>query len=79
MAYKVLIAELNTGHVYNTKLELFLGIGETLSYFDHYEEAINYSDSIVNNNPALECWIKDEKDIILRYKSINEEKLFDLH
>jgi hypothetical protein len=69
--FKILFAELTTGHVFRTDLEKYNGEGETFTYFASFDNALSYGDTILSKRPDLEYVIYSLDKPIL-YKSINE-------
>ncbi len=69
--FKILFAELTTGHVFGTDLEKLNGEGEMFTYFASFDNAATYGDTILSKRPDLEYVIYSLDKPIL-YKSINE-------
>ena len=50
----------STGHILNVDFEIFFGLGETYHIFESMTEAIDFANSILEDNPELEYQLMKE-------------------
>ena len=74
--FKVGISQIETGHVFKPDLTLYLGEGDYFVYFDSVREAILFSNQLVKEHPEFECWISNDQDEMVYFKSRDRESFY---
>ena len=74
--FKVGLAEVLSGHVFNHDFTLYQGEGDYYKYFGSLKEAILFSNQLVKDHPEFECSVSNESDEMVYFKSVEKEQFY---